>query len=57
MTIEKVSNGYVLVLGGRTEIATSIEEVFERQLMFFEGKGKNFGGEMYGKVTVEYAKT
>jgi hypothetical protein len=55
MTIEKVSNGYVIKTLTETMIYASIEEVFKFALVHFEGLSENFGGKLYGKVVVARA--
>jgi len=53
MTIEKVSNGYIVRTAHRTEVYTDLVKVFETALLHFEGKGKYFGGDSFGRVVIE----
>lgn len=55
MKIRKVINGYVLerTSWGNEEVYTTLDEVFRELLQHFEGRCKSFGGDMYGKVTIE----
>lgn len=56
MTIEKVSNGYVVKTLAEARVYTTIDEVFRFALIHFEGLAESFGGPFYGKVTVERAQ-
>lgn len=55
--IRQVSNGYVVDAGsaGRSIFVTT-EALFEYLLQMFEGRTLSFGGDMYGKVTIEREK-
>jgi predicted RNase H-like nuclease (RuvC/YqgF family) len=49
--ITKVSKGYI-VNKGYDEVYTSLDDVFEELLAFFEGRREGFTDSSYGKVTV-----
>jgi len=52
--LKQVSNGYVVsgFSGGGTEVYTSLDDVFRRLLLFFEGRGPEFVGSNYGDVQI-----
>jgi hypothetical protein len=54
VTINKVSNGYVLGLGyGRSdEIFLTTDELFNKLLLLFEGRCDSFSGDLYGNVSI-----
>ena len=57
MNIEKVRNGYICDDGHNgKEVFGTIDEVFDRMLLHFEGRCKNFTGDSYGNVIVEREK-
>ena len=57
MNIKKVTNGYIIKNKfGTEEIFQSIEEVFNRLLLHFEGKSEKFDGDSYGKVILRNSK-
>lgn len=56
MKIQQVSNGFILEgegIFGSKEVFSTLDEVFERLLMHFEGRSESFGGSMYGKVRID----
>lgn len=53
MNVEKVNNGYVVTqLNGQKDVAHTLEEAFDIILFIFEGKGKYFVGDSFGKVII-----
>ena len=58
MNIEKIDNGYLITDEHRTKRkADTLEEVFDWALLHFEGRGKYFGGDSFGKVVVLHKPT
>ena len=54
MEIIKVSNGYIIQDNySEKEVYQTLDEVFERLLMHFEGRSETFGGNSFGKVRIE----
>ena len=55
--IERVYNGYIFRPNiGEAELFLSIQGLFDRLLLYFEGRASNFNGEAYGKVVIETEK-
>ena len=53
MNIEKIDNGYLIIDNSKTKRKEdTLEEVFDFLLLHFEGKGKYFGGNSFGKVVI-----
>jgi hypothetical protein len=58
MNIEKIDNGYLIKDQFRTNRkADTLEEVCDWLLLHFEGRGKFFGGDSFGKVVILYKPT
>ena len=57
MKIEKVSNGYIVYenrgLGIRRHVFETLKEVFEYELLYFEGKSESFSGDLYAKIEIK----
>lgn len=55
MNIETISNGWIVTnKHGAKQSFTDIEDLLKHMLLALDGKSENFGGSMYGKVTVSY---
>ena len=55
--IEKVYNGYIFRPNiGEAELFMSTQGLFDRLLLYFEGKASSFNGNAYGKVVIETEK-
>ena len=52
ITIQKVSNGYILEKGIETLVYPSTQELFNDLLVFFEGKASTLPGDSYGEVRI-----
>jgi len=53
MDIEKIDNGFLITDGLTTKRkADTLEQVFDWMLLHFEGKGRYFCGESFGKVVI-----
>ena len=53
MNIRKVKNGYIVSdRCGLEEICMTLEDVFSKLLLTFEGRSKWFGGASYGRVEI-----
>lgn len=53
MLIKKVTNGYVITKeNGQQEIYKTLQEVCECMLALFEGRGRYFGGDSFGRVVI-----
>jgi len=51
--IERIDNGYLIIdKHNQKRKADTLEEVFDWMLLHFEGRGKYFGGESFGKVKI-----
>lgn len=57
MNIERIDNGYLITDSHTKRKADTIEEVFDWILLHFEGRGKYFSGDSFGKVVVLYKPT
>ena len=54
VSIEKCKGGYLIIDGYGTKILKpSLDEVFEYLMLTFEGRSKNFTGNLYGRVTID----
>ena len=54
--IERVYNGYIFRPNiGEAELFLSTQDLFDRLLLYFEGKSKHFRNDSYGKVIIELA--
>lgn len=54
VTIEKVSNGYIMHLGSSTRtVYLTLDEVLQRLLSYYEGRFPTAKGDAYGLVIVE----
>lgn len=56
ITIESVSNGYVVEYTATKYVYKTSEEVFDALLQSFEGLSPSFIGKSYGKVIIERGK-
>lgn len=56
ITIEKVDNGYILRGNHWEEVYSSLEGVFDRLLLAFDGRSKHFSGDHYGEVSIVRGK-
>jgi hypothetical protein len=56
--IERAQNGYMFYGGvlSQPEIFLTLDELFERLLLYYEGRCDSFGGDLFGKVIVEREK-
>jgi len=52
VSIELVSNGYIIGFPGCQEVHKSLEDVFSSLLHFYEGRTKSFIGDSYGRVDI-----
>jgi hypothetical protein len=53
MNIRKVKNGYIFTdKFGSEEIHTTLESVFSKLLLIFEGRSKLFKGDSFGAVEI-----
>ncbi len=51
--IERVENGFILELDNTKTVYLTLDELFERLLLHYEGKSKVFYHEAYGNVIIE----
>ena len=53
ITIEKVSNGYIVIDNrGQRKVFLALQEVFDYLLLHFEGLAVSFSGELFGQVII-----
>jgi hypothetical protein len=58
MHIRKVEDGYIVTdKHGSERIHPTLESVFSRLLLHFEGRGKYFGGKSFGVVEIHREPT
>lgn len=50
--IEHVDNGFIVEIGSFKEICCSLEEMFEKLLMHYEGRSELFHEDLYGSVII-----
>jgi len=56
MTIDKVYNGYILNLGGTTEVykEDEVEKMFNRILQYLTGRASSFRDDRFGEVKINF---
>ena len=52
VTIEQISNGYVVITIARRWYAPTFEEICSYLLQLFEGRADTFTGDLYGTVQI-----
>jgi len=50
--INSARNGYIIRTLTGTEVYRTLEEVFERILLYYEGRSPTFAGSGFGKVEI-----
>ena len=53
VSIQKAHNGYILTIDHIPEVYYTIDDVFSRLLLYFEGRCKDFTGDQQGSVVIE----